>query len=208
MWKAELHRRSWLLTKFSILWGWLEFSTQKHCLGFIQTVMQYLKAFCVAPCIPGESQVGAGGWSKGLWGLYIISPKGQCWGVSKRVFKGRERSFLKSLCTFPSLPLSLPKHAPMQWVTGGCHRLGIPTVLSSTQEDSPCLQHKHEKLDPETQQTTGWSQPSCRSSKLQTRFWPAVFKWEPSWDQELEERERALHIKIRNQELHPSPRRK
>lgn len=96
--------------------------------------MQYLKAFCVAPCIPGESQAGAKDWSKGLWGLHSIPPEGRCWGVSKRVFKGRERSFLKSLCTFPSLPLFLPKHAPKQWVTAGCHRLGIPTVLFSTQK--------------------------------------------------------------------------
>lgn len=28
-------------------------------LPWLQTVMQYLKAFCVAPCIPGESQAGA-----------------------------------------------------------------------------------------------------------------------------------------------------
>lgn len=168
--------------------------------------MQYLKAFCVAPCIPGESQAGAGGWSRGLWGLHVISHKGRCWGVSKRVFKGRERSFLKSLYTFPSLPLFLPKHAPMQWVTGGCHRLGIPAVLCSTREHGPCLQHTHEKLDPETQQTTGQFQPSCRSSKLQTGFWPAVFKWESFWEQGLGERERAWHIF--NQELHPSPRRK
>lgn len=168
--------------------------------------MQYLKAFCLAPCLPGESQARAGGWSKSLWSLCIIPLKGWCWGVSKRAFKERERSFLRPLCTFPSLPLFLPKHAPMQWVTGGCHRLGIPTALFSTHEHSPCLQHEHEKLDPETQQTIGQFQPSCRSRKLQRRFWPAVFKWEPFWKQELEEREKTLHIF--NQELHPSPRRK
>lgn len=121
------------------------------------TATWYLKASCVGPCIPGESQAGAGGWSKGLWGLHSAPPEGRCWGVSKRVFKGRERSFLKSLCTFPSLPFLLPKHAPVQWVTGGCRRLGIPAVLFSAQEHSPCLQHKHEKLDPETetQENTG-----------------------------------------------------
>jgi len=30
-------------------------------LPWFQTVMQYLKVPCVVPCIPGESQTGAGG---------------------------------------------------------------------------------------------------------------------------------------------------
>lgn len=119
-------------------------------LPWFQTVTQYLKASSVVPWIPGESQARAGDWSKGLWGLHSTPLEGRCWGVSKRVFKGRERSFLKSLCTFPSLPLLLPKHAPVQWVTDGCHRVGIPAVLFSAQENSPSSQHKHEKLDPET----------------------------------------------------------
>lgn len=101
-----------------------------------QTVTQYLKAACAGPCIPGESQAGAGGWSKGLWGLRGTPPQGRCWGVSKRVVKGRERSFSKSLCTFPSLPFLLPKHAPVQWVTGGCRRPGIPAVPFSTRTQS------------------------------------------------------------------------